>query len=167
MRKVFTILMVALFSTISFGQSIEKHLDVMEDKTYWLAYGSPIYYTGDGEGFALRPFLGGRKNEHGIPSVDALHVKTVGLGCVENMEMIILFEDGSKMTRKSLNKFNCDGNSYFLLNEKSVDELSTKEISTVRVTNGRNYKSHTIKSEDPSYFIRLKELIDNGIYTEK
>ena len=37
--------------------------------------------------------------------------KIVGLGsCVENVEMIVLFENGEKL-KTSWNKFNCEGNA--------------------------------------------------------
>ena len=45
--------------------------------------------------------------------------------CVEirtkNDEIIILFENGEKITKKSWKKFNCKGEAYFNMNEKEIN----------------------------------------------
>ena len=91
----------------------------------------------------------------------------IGLGnCNEKDKMIILFEDGSKITLTSWNKFNCDGDAYFNLNDKQKEKLSTLPVKTIRVTNGHSYESITSsEGYNKRYFIQAFYSIDNKLFT--
>ena len=96
-----------------------------------------------------------------------LTAKLIGLGnCVDENELIILFENGEKFTLKSWNDFNCKGNAYFNVTSYQRELLSTSPMKTIRVRNGDSYKSVT-SSEfgNPRYFIQLINSIDNKTYT--
>ncbi len=93
--------------------------------------------------------------------------KLIGLGnCVEDSELIILFENGEKINAKSWNKFNCKGNAYFSLTKKELVLISTNELNTIRIRNGETYKSVTSTDFTNSrYFIQLFNSIENQSYT--
>jgi hypothetical protein len=97
-------------------------------------------------------------------------VTSVGIGsCSENDEMIILFEDGSKITKKSWKDFNCEGLSYFNISSSDIKSLRTLKISKIRMTNGRSYESFTgeIEAKDKRYFQQLFYALDNKLVTIK
>jgi hypothetical protein len=97
-------------------------------------------------------------------------VTMVGIGtCNENDEIIILFENGEKITKKSWKKFNCNGEAYFNLTDKEIDLLKKIPMSKIRMSNGRSYDSYTgdVKTKDKRYFIQLFYALDNNLVTEK
>jgi hypothetical protein len=97
-------------------------------------------------------------------------VTMVGIGsCNENDEIIILFESGEKITKKSWKDFNCEGEAYFNLTEKEINLLKTQPISKIRMTNGRSYDNYTgdVKVKDKRYFIQLFYALDNKLTIEK
>lgn len=120
-----------------------------------------ILATDDGEkGFALSAFLNRSMN------VEDLEVLSAGLGCSEHDEVIILFDNGEKITKKSWNEFNCKGNSWFHLSSSDKELLSKQPIKKVRFTSGRSYESYTqeIQGSDKTYFIRLFNMCQERKY---
>lgn len=100
-------------------------------------------------------------------SFSFITAKLIGLGnCVEDSEMIVLFENSEKISLSSWNKFNCKGNAYFSLTKKEESLLSSQEFKTVRIRNGETYKSVTSSDfENPRYFIQLFSSIYAKSYT--
>lgn len=88
--------------------------------------------------------------------------------CNENDEIIILFDNGEKITQKSWKKFNCEGIAYFNLKDNEIELLKTQPISKIRVTNGRSYDSYTgdVTSKDKRYFIQLFYALNNKLTVE-
>ena len=85
-------------------------------------------------------------------------IKMVGLGaCADNSELIILFQDERRIVIKSWNKFNCEGNAYFMLTPSDVQLLGTYPMLKMRVTNGRTKDQYTgeVPPEDANYFIDI------------
>ena len=164
-------LMMCLMTMVSFGQTskdsvyVVKETDAMSGKTY--VYGNRAFIVANDEGkigFRVDPYI---KDDL---SFGMITVTMVGIGsCNENDEIIILFENGEKITKKSWKKFNCDGEAYFDMNEKEIQLLRTQPISKIRMTNGRTYDSYTgdVKEKDKRYFIQLFYALDNKLLTEK
>ena len=156
---------------VSFGQTskdsvyVVKETDAMSGKTYVYANRAFIVANDAGKvGFRVGTYI---KDDL---SFGMITVTMVGIGnCNENDEIIILFENGEKITKKSWNKFNCDGEAYFNMNEKEIQLLRTQPISKIRMTNGRTYDSYTgdVKEKDKRYFIQLFYALDNKLLTEK
>ena len=97
------------------------------------------------------------------PVFDGIMAKVVGLGsCVENVEMIILFDNGEKITKTSWNKFNCEGNAWYNLIESERTLFKTIPISKIRFTNSRTYDSITGTLEVPDYFITINRRAKNS-----
>ena len=163
MKKVFMVFGLAMASLTSYSQEILKHVDVMNDRVYWIDKPGQVFYGEDKQtGFRIDASFKLNQNSPIISGVDTL---IVGMGCVENVEIIILFEDGSKITKYSWNKFNCEGNAWFLFTPRELDMLSTKRISKIRLTNGFKYKSMTVDVADPDYFISLAQKAANNEFT--
>ena len=76
--------------------------------------------------------------------------------------MIVLFENGEKITKTSWNKFNCEGNAWYNLRESEVNLFKTVPISKIRFTNGRTYESITGVLELSDYFITINRRADNN-----
>jgi hypothetical protein len=163
MKKVFMVFSLAMASLTSYSQEILKHVDLMNDRVYWIDKPGQVFYGEDKQtGFRIDASF---KLNQNSPIINGVNTLIVGMGCVENVEMIILFEDGSKITKYSWNKFNCDGNAWFLFTPRELDMLSTKRISKIRLTNGFKYKSMTVDVTDPDYFINLAQKAANNEFT--
>ena len=96
-------------------------------------------------------------------------VKMVNIGsCNEKDEIIILFENGEKITAKSWNEFNCEGKAYFDLSGADIQLLRTQPMSKIRITNGRSHDSYTgdVKIKDKRYFIQLFYSLDRKLSSE-
>lgn len=152
-------LMMCLITMVSFGQNstdsvyVVKEIDSMSGKTY--VYGNRVFIVANDVGkvgFRIDTYI---KDDM---SFSMITVKMVGIGsCNENDEIIILFENGEKIIKKSWKKFNCNGDAYFYLTEKEIDLLRSQPMSKIRMTNGRSYDSYTgdVKTKDKRYFIQL------------
>jgi hypothetical protein len=163
-------LMMCLITILSFGQKDSVYLiretDDMSKKSY--VYGSRDFVCTNATGK-----IGFRVSSH-INSIkltfSMITVTMVGIGtCNENDEIIILFENGEKITKISWKKFNCEGEAYFDMNEKDIELLRTQPLSKIRMTNGRSYDSYTgdVKQKDKRYFIQLFYALDNNLITDK
>lgn len=142
-----------------------KETDEMSGKTY--VYGNRRFIVANdaGEvGFRVGAYI--RDNM----SFGFISVTMIGIGsCNENDEIIILFENGERITKKSWLEFNCDGDAYFYMNKKEIQLLRTQPMSKIRMTNGWTYDSYTgdVKEKDKRYFIQLFYALDNKLLTEK
>lgn len=173
--KVMTItLMMCLMTMFSFGQTedsvyVVKATDDMSGETY--VYGSRDFVCANDAvkiGFRVSTYIDFLNSDK--LSVSMITVTMVGIGgCNENDEMIILFENGEKITKTSWKKFNCDGETYFNMNKKDIQLLRTQPLSKIRMTNGRTYDSYTgdVKQKDKRYFIQLFYALDNNLITDK
>ena len=169
--KIMMVLIICLISTISFGQTpadsvyIMKETDSMSGKNYIYGNRSLIVANDVGKvGFRVETYI--RDNM----SFGFIMVTMVGIGtCNENDEIIILFENGEKITKKSWKKFNCNGEAYFNLTDKEIDLLKKIPMSKISMSNGRSYDSYTgdVKTKDKRYFIQLFYALDNNLVTEK
>jgi len=140
---------------------IGKHIDDMTDKVYY--YSSKNLICQDkakGVGFNLSYQLSG-KTDNTI-KISGLSLKIVGLECLENTELLFLFDDSSKLSIKSWNDFNCKGNAWYQLTSSQTKQLGSKTINKIRVQNGRNYKSYTheLEGEDKSYLINIFKSVE-------
>ena len=158
MKQVTFAILATILSTICFSQSkdsvyVIKDYDEMSNKTYiYPNRGVVVSNEEKSVGFKISAFI-----SEGLV-LEMLTVKIVGIGsCHENDEIIILFEDGQKITKKSWNKFNCKGDSYFNISDKEVSLLATKKITKIRISNGYSFESYTgdIQEKDKSYFIKI------------
>ncbi len=152
--------LVLLVSLSVFSQSanpfiIEHCKDKMTDKEYYFAEKKIICANPEKtKGFTVIPNF---KADNGEMVNNGFMCKNVNIGsCDENDSLIILFEDETKITLTSWNKFNCDGNAYFNFTNSQLKDLSTKKVNIVRFSNGRSYESLTVelKEEQKDYFIR-------------
>jgi hypothetical protein len=157
MKKIIIALLVV---TSSFAQTtapfvIEHCVDKMTDKEYYFTK-RKLVCSNDSKtrGFTISPDF----RPDGNSFINSGFIcKNVNIGtCDENDELIILFDDDSKITLTSWNKFNCDGNAYFRLSDEDLVDLSIKKVNSIRFMNGRSYDSLTIKLkiEQKDYFIR-------------
>jgi hypothetical protein len=152
---------VLLISLSAFSQTttpflIEHCKDKMTDKEYYFPEKKLICANAEKtKGFTISPNFRAKNDTF----VNAGFIcKNVNIGsCDENDSLIFLFEDDTKMTLTSWNKFNCDGNAYFEFSDDDLKQLSTKKISAIRFSNGRTYESltYTLKESEKDFFIRV------------
>jgi hypothetical protein len=151
----------AVICQSSLPDSITYTKDVMTDKEF-LMFSSSLLCSEDGKtGFRIDVGveLKGTKAQY-----NGLIVKSAGVGtCCENNELIILFEDDTKVSMKSWNAFNCEGNSWFDLQKKQFNTFNSKKLKAIRLVNGRTYENYTyqVKPDEAEFFIRCAELISN------
>jgi len=135
---------------------IEHCIDKMTDREYFLStknfVGANSQKT---QGFVItNSFKGvdGKLEQNGII------LKNIGIGnCDEKDELIFLFDDETKITITSWNKFNCDGKAYFSLTDNEYDMLKSKKVTAIRFKNGYSYESltYTLKKEEQGFFINV------------
>lgn len=149
-----------LISLSSFSQTtnpfvIEHCKDKMTDKEYYFAQKKLICANPEKtKGFTIIPNF---KASAGEIINNGFICQNVNIGsCDENDTLIILFEDETKITLTSWNKFNCEGNAYFDFTDSELEDLSTKKVNTIRFSNGYSYENLTItlKQDQKDYFIR-------------
>lgn len=137
--------------------SIHHCIDKMTDEEYYLAttklIGANKTKT---KGIAISPIF--TKVQDTI-KVEQILVENFGVGkCNEKSTLIIMFDDSSKLTLESSNKFNCDGDNYFdVYYDLDYKDISTKKIKTIRYTNGYTYESFTfdLTATQKTYFINV------------
>jgi hypothetical protein len=152
---------LALFTISAYSQTekqfvIEHCIDKMTDREYFLStknfVGANSQKT---QGFVItNSFKGvdGKLEQNGII------LKNIGIGnCDENDELIFLFDDESKITITSWNKFNCEGKVYFNLRDSEYDLLKSKKVTAIRFKNGYSYESltYTLKKEEQGFFVNV------------
>jgi hypothetical protein len=168
--KITIITLMMCFMTITlFAQPdsvyVIKSSDAMSGKTY--IYGSKNFVVTNetkDKGFIVDTYINDNL------SLQMITVVMVGIGsCNENDEIIILFENGEKIVKKSWKSFNCDGEAYFNINELEMKLLRTLPMAKIRMTNGRSFDSYTgdVIAKDKRYFIQLLYALDNKLILEK
>ncbi len=144
--------------TLPKGLAILKIADEMTGKTSFSVVEGLLSTDIDKkQGFVLRPVI------ESDFTVDYIYAQMVGIGkCFENDTMIILFEDDTNVTLKSWSKFNCDGIASFRTSSKINNDLTSKRIKKIRLTNGRTFESYTgeIELTYQDYFIRFFKLLE-------
>ena len=115
------------------AQKIIKHIDTMNDKVYFFTDKRlALVNKEQKKGFALDLFITtyGEHSDNDIsPIIEGLTTSSVNIGtCNENDELIIQFDDDSKIKLISFNEFNCEGRSYYRLDPIEYDALKSKKI---------------------------------------
>jgi hypothetical protein len=156
MRKLFIAMAMAL-PFLSFSQQcIVKDCDDMTDKcVYYPRYNMIVANDAKTIGFTMDARV---VENSGQLSMADIMVKSVNIGnCNENDKLILLFDDSTKLSLGSWNKFNCEGNAWFSVRHSDLDKLGSHKIIKAYFMNGRSYDSYssTIKPEDQDYFIKI------------
>jgi hypothetical protein len=159
--KKLIIIALALFSFNAYCQTatpfvIEHCIDKMTDKEYFLSSKNFVCTNSEKtKGFVITNQF---KGVNGNLKSNGLIVKNIGIGnCDEKDELIFLFDDDTKITITSWNKFNCEGKAYFDLSESDLDILKSKKVTAIRFKNGYSYDSLTyvLKKEEQGFFINV------------
>ncbi len=139
--------------------------DVMEGKTYVMPSRKfAVQNENSTVGFVVNAAT------HSDFTLSTLMVRMFNIGvCNENDEIIILFENGERITKKSWREFNCKGETYFSINDSDMKLLRTQPLSKIRMTNGVSFESFTgdVEVKDKRYFIQLLYSLDNKLTTIK
>lgn len=152
---------LALLSITAYSQTskpyvIEHCIDRMTDKEYYLPSKKLICSNLEKtKGFTINPNF--KRVENNLQE-NGLILKNVNIGnCDENDQLIFLFDDDSKITLKSWNKFNCDGNAYFDLSNEDFNSLNSKLIKTIRFVNGFKNDTFTynLKTIEKDFFVNV------------
>ena len=150
-------LLMLIVLIIAIGAQAQVPIEITEDVdefTGKVSYNLNQVCTFKKEGKAEMVLLPNLASAHKIEFLGAL---AAGIGCIENAQIYILFEDGEVINSRMFNKFNCDGLAGFRLNKKEWDMLATKKIAKVKLSN----KGKTIVGEpdNPEYFITVFNLL--------
>jgi hypothetical protein len=169
-KTMMVTLMMCLVTMVSFGQTdsvyVIKQTDAMDGKV--IAYSSRDFICANDAGkigFRVSAHINFRDIKFSM-----ITATMVGIGsCNEKDEMIILFENGEKIIKTSWKEFNCEGGTYFDMNDDDIQLLRTQPISKIRMTNGRTYDSYTgdVKKKDKRYFIQVLYALDNNLIVNK
>jgi hypothetical protein len=160
MKKILSIF--ALFSCLSSFSQADLH--IIEDCTdlsgKCYIYASHTFVIANAEknkGFKIDADFRRNKDTQAL-EVTGFLCKLVNIGtCSEKNELILLFEDDSKFTIYSWNKWNCDGDAWYYLSKSQVETLATKKLVKAQMKNGYSFESYmnNVDAENQDYFIRL------------
>jgi len=148
------------------GDSIQliQQADEMTGKVYTFADKALVSGNVDlTQGFILRAVIDGN-------IFLGLYAELESLGrCVENVELIILFHDGTRMVKKNIDEFNCEGTAVFVIDDKDRKHFKEKHVSKIRLSNGFNSKEYTgsVYDEYWNYFQQISYLLSNRIFVQK
>jgi hypothetical protein len=166
---VFSILFLSVLK-FQGQQQIFRYQDDMTDKVYYFSSGIMVTNEDKSEGFRLQ--LDIKETDDKTIASNGLTLKVVGIGnCFEKDNLIFLFENGEKISLTSWNKFNCEGDSWFYLNEDYTetytDLLKSQKLKKIRFENGYSHESLTreISGVNQNYFIELYKLISENKVT--
>lgn len=153
--KYLFMVMALLFTTTTFAQDYEFELvkDDMSGKTYYIA--DPLIKVDEDSNKGLRLELFYNPN---TGKASSLYVKHLGLSnCSDEDQLIIMFEDGSRIFKRSYYSFNCEGKAMFHLTKKEVKKLKSMAISKVRITSGNTFSSFTVEleEEERTYLVQM------------
>lgn len=169
-KSVITLVAILSFFTTLTAQKIyiKKIIDPMEDAPFYLLSSDMVVSNlAKTKGARLDAFV---SEKNGGVAISDIAVKMINIGsnCVENNELVILFEDTTKITLVSWNKFNCDGDAWFHVSEDEVLKLSTLKIKKIKIINGSTYDSFTsdVKPLDADYYIQVYKAAKNGTIKE-
>lgn len=155
MRKLL-VLAVILFTVSAQAQEIERNVDEFTNKVSYSVNASCSFEKQGKEEMILMPTF----TDQG--ELQWLGTMAVGIGCLDNAKIYILFEDGEVIQKTMFNKFNCDGLGVFRLSKSEWDMLATKKITKVKLQN--KAKSIIGLPENPNYFIRVSEIVAEKDY---
>ena len=155
MKKL--LMLMVLITTISIQAQeplgIVTNTDEFTGKvTYNVDQGCTIEKTGE-EGMILLP------NLSSLNKVNFLGAVTVGIGCLDNAQIFILFENGDVINKFMSNDFNCEGIAIFKLSKKDWEKMATERIDKVKIANRGKYVAGI--PDNPEYFIQLGALLNN------
>lgn len=132
---------------------IIKNVDDMTDKTYYFPSRKLVVTDSlKTKGFSITPDL--NKN---IELTDLI-VKIIKIGdCNEKDELILMFEDSTKIKLISYAGFNCKGDAYYKIGKKDIEKFKTLKVIKAKIINGRSYDSftNTIPDFNQNYFMQL------------
>lgn len=153
-----TLVMLISLSALSQTKNpfkIEHCIDKMTDKEYFFSQKKLICSNPEKtKGFILIPNF---KSVNDTLTVNGISCENIFIGsCDEKDSLIFMFDDETKITLASWNAFNCEGNSYYDVNEEQFAQLSTKKIKSIRFSNGYTYDSltYSLKPTEKNYFLR-------------
>jgi hypothetical protein len=172
MKKVLLGLVLVLGTLSSFSQTkttpakvyqLLYESDKMEDKEYLSTNYNLVALKTSKSGFWITPDFE-KDTKTNLWKYNGLTGMAAGIGlCHENDYLIILFEDGTKVRTDMWNEFNCNGDFYLDWDKELENDLRTKPIKKIRLTNGRSFDSwekEYIKAEDKNYFIIFFKKLD-------
>lgn len=165
MKKILFLLTI-LYSINLYSQSdsayFYKITDDMKEKVYYMpSYKFIIANEDKTKGFTISIHCINNSLTFGF-----LAVTTVNIGsCNEDNQLIILFDNGQKITLKSWNEFNCKGDSYFNVTKSQEQLLASYTIKKVMFENGFTFDSFTGEPDtgDKRYFIQLFYGIEHNL----
>tara|TARA_R110000824_G_scaffold332891_1_gene519473 strand:+ start:1190 stop:1678 length:489 start_codon:yes stop_codon:yes gene_type:complete len=160
MKKTITTVLMLVIAISSFAQlKINKTVDEMTDKESYLTNERFLATNPEkNKGCAIDMVIDVVNN---VKISNYMFVQMIGIeSCNENNILIMLFENGEKLSIKSWNKFNCKGNAYFSLSKENVNMLKTNILDKVRITNGYSHNSYTAEIDYKTYFIEFYKLLN-------
>lgn len=168
MKKTFLILATLFGSVTSKSQTIIGDCTDLSGKCWYYVNEKIIVSNSEKtKGFTFSPSVD-MKNDKLV--CDGIIASMVNIGaCCENNTMILLLEDSIKITLKSWNKFNCEGNAYFHLTAFECRQLREHKILKAQIQNGRTYDTYqnSISTKNQDFFFRFFKGLDANEYVEK
>lgn len=158
MKNLLLTTVLLMTTTLAFSQMfIQREVDEMDGKVSYSFSDHILEEDGDKQAMVFMAI-----NESLKPHTLAVISRGIE-NCIENAELIVLFKDGSRLTARSWNDFNCKGSSWFNITKGMAGQLASKEVDKIRITNGRSHDSFTFEVSNPKYFIEAYALSKAGV----
>jgi hypothetical protein len=157
---IFTLLMIPVsvtaqeytFDDLPDSVVILKMTDDMTDKVYMFA-SKKIKAKEAGRSFELSVSF---TEDLSVRAITVTEIERIG-NCTENGSLLMLFENGEKITLSMYNGFNCKGMAFFSPSKKQMQTIKSIPLSKVRFTDGRSGQTctHELTEDERTYFISL------------
>ena len=165
--KLFLIAILINCSIFTFAQAnkkttssnkfiVEHCIDEITSTEYYFAKNSLILIDSNNkQGFRITLNI---KKINDSLQIKSFIIKQANIGsCQEKDKLYIQFVDKEVITLDSWNKFNCEGLSYFEIDDSLQEKLKTTKIASIRFKNGytSDQYTHTLTATDSSYFTKF------------
>jgi hypothetical protein len=135
-------------------------VDKYSDERFLFSNFNLVISRDNKKGFKITPSF---TEVNGKWKYDGMIVKSyLSRGCNEDDMIYFLFDDGTKVSYKSWQEFNCDNTSYFD-ESQNINPLK-KRLKGVKFVNGRTFESYEMmltNPDDKNYFINLSKALDS------
>ena len=166
MKKIFLTLAAVAYGFVSNAQTIYGDCtDLSGSCIYYLSEKIIVTNTEKNKGFTFKPSV---DMYNGQLTCSGIMAQMVNIGtCCENNSMILLLDDGSKISLVSWNKFNCEGDAWFNISKDEAKLLREHKIVKAQIKNGYSYDSfqNDVPEKNQEYFFRYFKELDANKYT--
>lgn len=152
MKKSLLITLFLLIVSHTYSQKLCKRVDEFDGKISYRYESYLMEIDNNSNQLIISPFF---KEVEGKIEFLQLFIGVKGLECIEKgSEIILIFENGEKITLNNWNDFNCKDMFFCSISPKLEELFKTYKLSKFKITNLRNNKSTAVLEVKDGLFFK-------------